>query len=82
LTRLVVEFSPIDGPEDGWKLFVQTNPLKQFHTQDTSVSKLSMVEGLVRLHLLSGADGDVIIVRSLRNVIMCKITARPHGPLW
>jgi hypothetical protein len=31
------------------------------------------------LHLLSCADGDVDTVRSLRNVIVCKITARPHG---
>jgi hypothetical protein len=44
-------------------------------------SKLSMVEGLLLLHMLSGADGDVIVVHSLRNVIMCKITARPHGPV-
>jgi hypothetical protein len=25
---LVIEFSPTDGPKDGGKLFVQTNPLK------------------------------------------------------
>jgi hypothetical protein len=42
---------------------------------DMSVSKLSTAEGLILLHLLSGADGDVVAVRSLRNVIMCKITA-------
>jgi hypothetical protein len=46
-----------------------------------SVSKLSTVEGLVLLHLLSGADGDIIAVRSLRNVIMCKIMARPRDPV-
>jgi hypothetical protein len=62
-------------------IFIQTNPLKQVHIVDTSVSKLSMVEGLVLLHLLSGADGDVIAVRSLRNVIMYKITARPRRPV-
>jgi hypothetical protein len=39
------------------------------------MSKLSMVEGLVLLHPLSGADGDVIIICSLRNVIVCKIMA-------
>jgi hypothetical protein len=60
---------------------VQTNPLKQVHIIDMSVSKLSTVEGLILLHLLSGADGDVVAVHSLRNVIMCKITARPHGPV-
>jgi hypothetical protein len=34
-----------------------------------------MAEGLVLLHLLSGADGDVITVHSLRNIIVCKIMA-------
>jgi hypothetical protein len=74
-------FSPTDGPEDGGKLFVQTNPLKKVHIVDTIVSKLSTVEGLILLHLLSGADGDVITVHSLRNVIVCKIMAQPHGPV-
>jgi hypothetical protein len=68
--RLIVEFSPTDGPEDGGKLFIQTNPLKQVHIVDMSVSKLLMTEGLIHLHLLSGADGDVVTVRSLRNIIM------------
>jgi hypothetical protein len=81
LVRLVVEFSPTDDPEDGEKLLVQTNPLKQVHIVDTSVSKLSMVEGLILLHLLSGVDRDVIVVRSLRNVIVCKIMARPRCPV-
>jgi hypothetical protein len=40
-----------------------------------------MVEGLILLHLLSGTDGDVIAVRSLRNVSVCKIMTRPHGPM-
>jgi hypothetical protein len=35
------------------------------------------VEGLVLLHLFSGADGDGITVRSCWNAIMCKITAEP-----
>jgi hypothetical protein len=82
LKRLVVEFSTTDGSEDGGKLLVQTNPLKQVHIIDMSVSKLSMVEGLVLLHLLSCADGDVIAVRSLRNIIVYKITAQPCGPVW
>jgi hypothetical protein len=69
----------MDGPEDGGKLFIQTNPLKQVHIVDTSMSKLSLDEGLVLLHLLSGADGDVIAIRRLRNVIMCNIMTRPHG---
>jgi hypothetical protein len=46
-----------------------------------SVSKLSTVEGLVLLQLLSGVDGDVVAIGSLRNIIMCKITARPNGPV-
>jgi hypothetical protein len=40
-----------------------------------------MVEGLVLLYLLSGVDGDVVAVQSLKNVIGCKITARPRGPV-
>jgi hypothetical protein len=42
-----------------------------------SVSKLSTVEGLVLVHLFSGVDGDVIAIRSLRNIIVSKITTRP-----
>jgi hypothetical protein len=80
LMTLVIEFSPTDGPEDGGKLLIQTNPLKQVHIVDMSVSKLLTVEGLVLLHLLSGVDGDVIAFHNLRNVIVCKITARPHDP--
>jgi hypothetical protein len=40
-----------------------------------------MMEELVLLHLLSGADGDVVAVRSLKNVVVYKITARPCGPV-
>jgi hypothetical protein len=29
------------------------------------MSKLSMAEGLVLLYLLSGVDGDVVVIRSL-----------------
>jgi hypothetical protein len=82
LARLVIEFSLIDGSEDGGKLLVQTNPLKQVHIIDASASKLSTVEGLVLLHLLSGADGDVVAIHSLRNVIMCMIMAQPYSPVW
>jgi hypothetical protein len=75
MARLIIVFSPTDGPEDGGKLLIQTNPLKQVHIVDTSVSKLLMVKGLVLLYLLSGADGDVVAVHNLRNVIVCKIIA-------
>jgi hypothetical protein len=78
---VIIEFCLTNGPEDGGKLFIQTNPLKQVHIVDMSVSKLSTTEGLILLHLLSRADGDVIIVRSLRNIIVCKITARPRGAM-
>jgi hypothetical protein len=56
--RLIVELSAIDGLEDGEKLFIQTNPIKQVRIIDTSMSKLLMVEGLILLPLLSGVDGD------------------------
>jgi hypothetical protein len=75
MARLIIVFSPTDGPEDGGKLLIQTNPLKQVHIVDTSVSKLLMVKGLVLLYLLSGADGDVVAVHNLRNVVVCKIIA-------
>jgi hypothetical protein len=74
LARLIVEFSSTDGSEDDGKLFIQTNPFKQVHIIDTSVRKLSTVERLILLHLLNGADADIIAVRSLRKVIVCKIT--------
>jgi hypothetical protein len=79
--KLIVEFSTTDGSEDGGKLFVQTNPLKQVHIVDTSVSKLLTAEGLILLHLLSGVNGDVVAVCSLRNIIVCKITTRSCGPV-
>jgi hypothetical protein len=78
-TRLIVEFSPTNALEDGGKFFVQTNPLEEVHIIDTSVSKLSMAEGLVLVHLLSGAGGDVITIRSHGHATLCKIMARPRG---
>jgi predicted membrane GTPase involved in stress response len=79
LATIIIEFSSTDGSEDGGKLLVQTNPLKQVHIVDTSVNKVLTVEGLVHLHLLGGANGDVVAVHSLRNVNVCKITSRPHS---
>jgi hypothetical protein len=35
----------------------------------------------ILLHLHSGVDGDVVTVHSYWNVIMCKITAQPRGPM-
>jgi hypothetical protein len=43
------------------------------------VTKLSLVERLVLLHLLGATDGNVITIRGHRNVIMCRIADRPTG---
>jgi hypothetical protein len=56
-----LDFSPTNTPEDEGKLFIHSNPLEQVHIVDTSVSKLSMAEGLVLLHL-GATDGNVIAV--------------------
>jgi hypothetical protein len=42
-----------------------------------SVTKLSLVERLVLLHLLGATDGNVVAVYGHRNVIVCKIADRP-----
>jgi hypothetical protein len=68
-----IEFSPTNSPKDEGKLFVHSNPLKQVHIIYTSVTKLSKAERLILLHLLSATDGNVIIIRGHRNVIVCKI---------
>jgi hypothetical protein len=54
-----IEFSPTNSPEDEGKLFVHSNPLKQVHIVYTSVTKLSLAERLILLHLLSATDGNV-----------------------
>jgi hypothetical protein len=71
-SRLIpfVVFSPTNSLEDEGKLFVHSNPLEQVHIIDTSVSKLSMAEGLVLLHLRGGMDGDVIVVFSPMHVTL------------
>jgi hypothetical protein len=68
-----IEFSPTNSLEDEGKLFVHSNPLEQVHIIYTSVTKLSLAERLVLLHLLGATDGNVITVLGHRNVIMCKI---------
>jgi hypothetical protein len=72
-----VEFSPTNCPEDEEKLFIHSNPLEQVHIVYTSVTKLSLAERLILLHLLGARDGNVITVRSHRYVIMCKIAVDP-----
>ncbi len=76
-----VEFLPTNSLEDEGKLFIHSNPLKQVHIIYTSVTKLSLAERLILLHLLGATDGNVIAVRGHRNIIMCKITARPRDPV-
>jgi hypothetical protein len=76
-----VEFAPTNSPEYEGKLFIHSKPLKQVHIIYTSVTKLSLAERLILFHILDATDGNVIAVRGHRNVIMCKITARPRGPL-
>jgi hypothetical protein len=80
--RLIIEFSPTNSLEDEGKLFIHSNPLKQVHIVYTSVTKLSMVERLILLHLLGATDRNVIAVRGHRNVIVCKIEDRPLGLMW
>jgi hypothetical protein len=64
----------------GWgEALHHSNPLKQVHIVYTSVTKLSMVERLILLHLLGATDGNVVTVRGHRNIIMCKIVDRPPG---
>jgi hypothetical protein len=77
-----VEFSPTNSLEDEGKLFVHSNPLKQVQTVYTSVTKLSLVKGLVLLHLLGAMNGNVVVVRGHRNVIVCKIADRAPGLVW
>jgi hypothetical protein len=80
--RLIIEFSPTNSLEDEGKLFIHSNPLKQVHIVYTSVTKLSMVERLILLHLLGATDRNVIAVRGHRSVIVCKIEDRPLGLMW
>jgi hypothetical protein len=77
-----VQFSPTNSSEDEGKLFIHSNPLKQVHIIYTSVTKLSLAERLVLLHLLGAMDGNVVAVHGHRNIIMCKIADRPHGLVW
>jgi hypothetical protein len=68
-----VEFFPTNSLEDEGKLFIHSNPLVRVHIVYRSVTKLSMAERLVLLHLLGAMDGNVIVVCGHRNVIVCNI---------
>jgi hypothetical protein len=74
-----VEFSPTNSLEDKRKLFVHSNPLEQVHIVYTSVTKLSMAERLVLLHLLGAMNENAVAICGHRNVIVCKIVDRPPG---
>jgi hypothetical protein len=64
---------PNHSPEDEGELFVHSNLLEQVHIVYMSVTKLSLAERLIHLHLLGAMDGNVITVHRHRNIIMCKI---------
>jgi hypothetical protein len=74
-----IEFSPMNSPEDEGKLFIHFNPLEQVDIVYTSVTKLSVVERLVLLHLLDPTDGNVVTVCGHRNIIVYKIADQPLG---
>jgi hypothetical protein len=65
--------------EDEGKPFIHSNPLDEVHIVYTSVTKLSLAERLLLLHLLGATDGNVTTLCGHRNVIMCKIADRPPG---
>jgi hypothetical protein len=46
-----VDFSPANSPEDEGKLFIHSNPIEQVHIIYMSVTKLSLAERLILLHL-------------------------------
>jgi hypothetical protein len=77
---LFVEFSPTNSPEGEGKLFIHSIPLEQVYIVYMSVTKLSLAERLILLHLLGSSDGNVIAVRGHRNIIVCKIADRPPPP--
>jgi hypothetical protein len=67
-----VEFSLANSLEDEGDLFVHSNPLERVHIVYTSVTKLSLAERLILLHLLDATDGNVITDCGHRNIIVCK----------
>jgi hypothetical protein len=68
-----VEFSPTNSSEDEEKLFIHSNPLEQVHIIYMSVTKLSLAERLILLHVIGATDGNVSTVHGQRNVTMWKI---------
>jgi hypothetical protein len=75
-----IGFSPINSLEDEGMLFIHSNPLEQVHIVYMSVTKFSLIERLILLHLLGATDGNVVTVRGHRNFIVCKIADRPPLP--
>jgi hypothetical protein len=60
-----IEFSPTNNLEDEGKLFIHSNPLEQVHIIYTGVTKLSLAERLVLLHLFGAIDRNVVTVRAI-----------------
>jgi hypothetical protein len=75
-----VEFSLANSLEDEGDLFVHSNPLERVHIVYTSVTKLSLAERLILLHLLDATDGNVITDCGHRNIIVCKRADLPPPP--
>jgi hypothetical protein len=76
-----VEFSLANSLEDEGDLFVHSNPLERVHIVYTSVTKLSLAERLILLHLLDATDGNVITDCGHRNIIVCKRADLPPPPV-
>jgi hypothetical protein len=66
--------------EDGGDLVVHSYPLEQTYIVDTSVSILSMAEGLEPHQLLMGTDGDVGVIINHASGL-CRRVARLPGPV-
>jgi hypothetical protein len=73
-----IEFSPTNSLKDEGKLFIHSNPLEQVHIVYTSVTKLSLGERLILLHLLSATDENVIrierVIYPVRQITHIAIT--------
>jgi hypothetical protein len=77
-----VEFSPTNSLEGEGKLLIHSSPFEQVHIVYMSVTKLSLVERHILLHLHGATDGNVITVRGHRNVIVCKTADWPPSLMW
>jgi hypothetical protein len=65
--------------EDGGELEVHSYPLEETHIIDTSVSILSMVEGLKPHQLLIGMDGDADVIVNHSTSLCRRIAQLPDS---